>query len=376
MKGRYNVNKRLTAIVLTVAIITSCGASTMVLADTLNEQLKQQNTELVKHQKDLDEAQKIVEGWNSKIELLDAEIEESLYYINEMNTKIVQFEQNIETATEEIETAEKDMEEEIQLYNKRMSAMYMGGSTSYIEVILGSKSLSELFSKVQIVKTITKLDEEIISNLKEKQDEIEDSKRLMEEETKNLISIKSTHEEKMIEIQEKKDEQQVYIDEAKKEATAYANVVNKDKAQISETKRLIAVARGDVPSYDSSRGSANISSNAITAYASNFLGRPYAWGATGPNSFDCSGFTYYVFAHFGVMLPRVAKSQATVGTYVSKSQLQPGDLVFFAKSGKAIHHVGVYVGNNSYIHSPQTGDVVKISSLSSRSDYYTARRVY
>lgn len=376
MKGMCNVHKRLTATVLTVAIITSCGASTVVLADTLDQQLKQQKTELVEHKKDLDEAQKIVEEWNSKIELLDAEIEETLYNIEELDTKIAEVEQNIEVSTKEIEAAEKDMEAEKQLYNERMSAMYMGGSTSYIEVILGSKSLSDLFSKVQTVKTITKLDEEIISSLKEKQAEIEESKTAMEEETLELASMKTTHEGKMIELQEKKDEQQVYIDEAKKEATAYANVVNKNKAQIAETNRLIAEANGDVSSNDPSRGDGNISSNAIVAYASNFLGRPYVWGATGPNAFDCSGLTYYVFAHFGVKLPRVSRYQATVGTYVPKSKLQPGDLVFFAKPGRAIHHVGIYVGNNSYIHSPQTGDVVKISSLSSRSDYYTARRVY
>ncbi|GAA0179700.1 NlpC/P60 family protein [Clostridium sediminicola] len=370
------MHKRLTATVLTVAIITSCSASTVVLADTLDNQLKQQKQEMAEHKKDYDEAQKIVEELNSKIELLDSQIEETLYETEELNKTIAEIEQNVETANREIEQAEKDMEAEKELYGERISAMYMGGRSNYVEVLLGSKNLSDLLSRIQTIKTITELDEEIIANLEAKQAKIEKSKKEMEEQNVKLASTKSIYDEKMLKLQEDKDDQQSYIDKANKEATAYANVLNKDKAQIAKTQKLIDQARNNTPSYDPSRGSASISSSAIVAYASNYLGRPYRWGATGPNSFDCSGFTSYVFAHFGVNLPRTSRSQGTVGSYVSKSKLKPGDLVFFAKPGRAIHHVGIYVGNNSYIHSPQTGDVVKISSLSSRSDYYTARRVY
>lgn len=104
------------------------------------------------------------------------------------------------------------------------------------------------------------------------------------------------------------------------------------------------------------------------------MGKPYRWGATGPSSFDCSGLMQYAFKNgAGVSLPRVSRDQAKVGKKVSKAELQPGDLVFFAKGGR-IHHVGMYLGNDQYIHAPQTGDVVKISKLSSRT-LYTARRV-
>ena len=74
----------------------------------------------------------------------------------------------------------------------------------------------------------------------------------------------------------------------------------------------------------------------------------------------------------GISIPRTSKQQSTYGKAVSKSNLQVGDLVFF---GNPVHHVGMYVGNNQYIHSPKTGDVVKISSLSGRKDYNCARRV-
>ena len=108
-------------------------------------------------------------------------------------------------------------------------------------------------------------------------------------------------------------------------------------------------------------------------------GKPYKWGATGPNSFDCSGFTSYVYKNgAGVNLPRVSRSQATVGKKVSRAELKPGDLVFFG-SGGSINHVGLYVGDSKFIHSPQTGDVVKVTSMAPGTNYakrlITATRV-
>ncbi|HEY5561302.1 MAG TPA: C40 family peptidase, partial [Clostridiaceae bacterium] len=116
-----------------------------------------------------------------------------------------------------------------------------------------------------------------------------------------------------------------------------------------------------------------ISSNNIIAYASNFLGIKYLWGGTSPSTgFDCSGFTQYVFAHFGIRIGRTTSDQINNGFGVSRSDLQPGDLVLFGTNGPS--HVGIYVGNGTYINAPHTGDVIKISSVD-RSDFITGRRV-
>lgn len=110
-------------------------------------------------------------------------------------------------------------------------------------------------------------------------------------------------------------------------------------------------------------------------YAKSKLGCKYVWGATGPNTFDCSGLMYWVAKKLGKTIPRTSKEQSRNGTPVSKANLLPGDLVFFANKN-GVHHVGMFIGNNEFIHSPQTGDVVKISKLSSRKDYYCARRYF
>ena len=117
---------------------------------------------------------------------------------------------------------------------------------------------------------------------------------------------------------------------------------------------------------------------AIVNTAMKYLGVPYVWGGTSPRGFDCSGLVQYVCRANGISVNRVAADQRNNGTYVSRENLQPGDLVFFAKGGH-IHHVGIYVGNGNMIHAPQTGDVVKISSINTQyrlSQYAGAVRVY
>jgi cell wall-associated NlpC family hydrolase len=100
-----------------------------------------------------------------------------------------------------------------------------------------------------------------------------------------------------------------------------------------------------------------------------FLGTPYVWGGSSPGGFDCSGFVMYVYAQIGVSLPHNAAAQFGYGTPVSREQLEPGDLVFFDGLG----HNGIYIGGGQIIHSPHTGDVVKISSLSE--GWYNSRFV-
>lgn len=117
---------------------------------------------------------------------------------------------------------------------------------------------------------------------------------------------------------------------------------------------------------------------AIVNEAKKYLGVKYVWGGTSPKGFDCSGLVQYVCKSLGISVNRTAAAQFSNGKAVNKADLQPGDLVFFAKS-KRISHVGIYVGNGQMLHAPHTGDVVKIASMNT--SYYTrtyvgARRVY
>jgi peptidoglycan DL-endopeptidase CwlO len=101
------------------------------------------------------------------------------------------------------------------------------------------------------------------------------------------------------------------------------------------------------------------------------LGKPYRWGAMGPNAFDCSGLVKWSFANVGRNLPRTSRAMASVGTPVARRDLQPGDLVFFYQP---ISHVGIYIGNNKIVHASQTGQPVKVSDITYMR-FTTARRI-
>jgi cell wall-associated NlpC family hydrolase len=107
------------------------------------------------------------------------------------------------------------------------------------------------------------------------------------------------------------------------------------------------------------------------AAAMGVKGTPYVWGGTTTRGFDCSGLMLWSFKKAGISLPRTSSAQSTVGQPVSRANLQPGDLVFFYSQ---VSHVGIYVGNGMVLHSPQSGDVVKISPLA-RMPFHNARRI-
>ncbi|WP_147566136.1 NlpC/P60 family protein [Clostridium tyrobutyricum] len=115
------------------------------------------------------------------------------------------------------------------------------------------------------------------------------------------------------------------------------------------------------------------SNNDLVNYSLKFLGTPYLWGGTTPKGFDCSGLVQYVYAHFKINIPRTSQAQFNVGKSIGKSNLKPGDLVFF--EGVPPGHVGMYIGDGKYIQAPKTGDVVKISILNARNDFVGARRI-
>ncbi|MBE6976703.1 MAG: NlpC/P60 family protein [Ruminococcaceae bacterium] len=138
---------------------------------------------------------------------------------------------------------------------------------------------------------------------------------------------------------------------------------------------------GVAPSASALNGgsqSASPTGQKIVNTAKQYIGVPYVWGGTSPKGFDCSGLVQYVFKAHGISLPRTTKQQWTVGASISKQQLKVGDLVFFANTyTSGISHVGIYVGNNQFIHASSSQGVI-ISSLSNTywaAHYYGCRSI-
>lgn len=128
----------------------------------------------------------------------------------------------------------------------------------------------------------------------------------------------------------------------------------------------IAFTRGNTPTSRS----LGACGRDVVEYAKTLIGVPYVYGGSTPSGFDCSGYVSYVYRAMGYSLPRTSYSQMGCGVAVSAAELIPGDLVFFSGGG----HVGIYVGDNCYIHAPQTGRRVSIDSMWER-PLYCARRI-
>ena len=143
---------------------------------------------------------------------------------------------------------------------------------------------------------------------------------------------------------------------------------------------LIAQAKLSRNNKDAAIESPATASSELAEAALNYLGVRYRYGGTTPKGgFDCSGLIVYAAnKYMGVNLPRVAASMATVGESVKRDELQPGDLVFFNTRGKRFSHVGIYVGENKFVHSPRTGSVVRVDKMDStywNKRYNGARRL-
>ncbi len=248
--------------------------------------------------------------------------------------------------------------------NTRANSMYRTGPVGFTEVLLGAESFEEFATTWDVLKDINGEDADAIAELKVLRAE-----------------VKATHKE--IAAKEKAAAGQVAVMRKNR---------NSIRSQLSERKRKLAGLEAEIRSLQAAEearrsaartvASSNPSGgrrfpppsraprSEVISVAKKYLGAPYRWGASGPNSFDCSGFTSFVYRQVGVSLPRVSRAQIHAGERVSRSDLKPGDLVFF---GSPIHHVGIYVGGGTMIHSPRTGDVVRFASIN-RSNYAGASR--
>ncbi|MBK5240101.1 C40 family peptidase [Clostridium sp.] len=405
---------------LIIATGLAMSISMPTLAVTLTQQLNNQKEQLLNQQSTYAELQKNYDKLEMSIEMLDSDIGEIYTEIDKAKYEINDTEKNIEQNTKDITISENNIKDEEELFNQRMRVMYINGTDNYLEILLSADGIDDLISRVENVKKIVEYDNKVISDLNEKKKIIEIKKNVLNDNKTRLLTLKAVNENKLDKLNTKQNEQHTLIAEAKKQEELHKNEITQTQALLGSTMNEIEEESIKAANYDLaivakkaqqtsiSRGStgdfvqneakseisvepkveppvvikkevsepkatSSVSSNAaVIAYAKTFLGTPYEWAATGPNSFDCSGFVQYVYKHFGVTTGRNTSAQIANGQYVSRANLQPGDLVFFG-SGTP-HHVGIYVGNNSYIHAPHTGDVVKISILT-RSDYLSARRV-
>lgn len=363
---------------ITLIISALLLQGTTFYAEPLTEQLQKQQKQLQDNQAIYNSIETEKEALEIKIQEYDAQIEELMMKIEKNKERIEKTESQIYATEGEIKKLEQEIEEGKNLRDKRLSSLYKNGLNQYLSLILRVENFDDLINKIDSMKRISDYDKEIIDGLQEKADKLNKISAKLAKTKSYLLDLKKSDEKRLEKINKVIEEQKKVIEELEAKRRVYASriteaqmLVNETLAKIEEMNRQSLQDTGEA---SVSRGGNTDSNNEVLIYAFKFLGTPYKWGGISADTgFDCSGFTQYVYGHFGIEIGRTTWDQIKIGVPISREELQVGDLVLFGKKGNPTH-VGIYAGNNTYIHAPHTGDVVKISAMT-RNDFITGRRI-
>jgi len=418
-------NKRIISFLLAVGVVVSSISSVTfadVEEDVINAQAKYEE-----YQKNVDKMTEEIVKFNSEIEQCLGNIEEAESELSTLNLQIQNNELKIKGLEEQIKEREKIKDKRLREYQKN------GGNINYATLIFQAENIMDLLDKMYVTTKLIRMDREIADSINEDKKELSNILEQQELNKQTIQELLVTLEEDKILLEEKKKEQEELLTELKEEQKKFGvevlevaemallkvqeDVINDSGSSISSLKGAISQLKalkenqltmeGPKNKVDSLINAANerisyleeqarleaeriaqeessknqtpdywfeiegevATGQDIVNYAYNFLGRPYVWGAVGPDTFDCSGFTSYVYRHCaGIEITRTTYTQINVGVPVSYNNMQPGDLVFTYDN----EHVGIYVGGGMYINATYPGSTVRVTPVT---NFYAARRV-
>ena len=331
-----------------------------------------------------------------------AEAQAALQKLNQYQSELDQASANYEAAHQEqvdaqnrVDEAQKQIEEKTaqiekdqQRLSDRARDMYRSGDTNFLDVILGASSFEQFATTWNMLETLNGNDAELVSETKTAREDLQAAKQEAEEQAK-VASDKAEEAKSVAEAADQKasEMQQTYnslsaeaqelisqeraAQEAQQQAAAAAaeqngTAGNDAATTITNNNRNNTTSNNSGSSSNSNKNNASssatnnskpqsVSGNSVVNRAYSQLGKPYQWGAVGPNSFDCSGLVSYCLTGSYSRL-------GTTGTFMGWTRVsspQPGDICVNS------HHCGIYIGGGQMIHAPRTGDVVKVSSVHS-----------
>lgn len=307
-----------------------------------------------------------------------AEAQAALQKLNQYQSELDQASANYEAAHQEqidaqnrVDEAQKQIEEKTaqiekdqQRLSDRARDMYRSGDTNFLDVILGASSFEQFATTWNMLETLNGNDAELVSETKTAREELQAAKQEAEEQAK----VASDKAEEAKSVAEAADQKASEMQQTYNSLSAEAQELISQERAAQEAQQQAAAAAAEqngTAGNDAATTITNnnrnnskpqsVSGNSVVNRAYSQLGKPYQWGAVGPNSFDCSGLVSYCLTGSYSRL-------GTTGTFMGWTRVsnpQPGDICVNS------HHCGIYIGGGQMIHAPQTGDVVKVSSVHS-----------
>ena len=389
--------KQLVTGFITVATLAGVGvsgvAATTVKADDDKSSLTAKNDALLKQIQTANEktAKLSNDVSNKALDIKNAEEK-----ISASQAKIASYNQQIVKAQVEVGKRKDNLKEQLISLQKQVGNSVTGNV--YFDFVLNSNSLTDLVGRSLTVNKLSQASAEALQAVKDsqakvkalqteqeaKQETLVATKSQLESDKAKIESLKSDAEKSASDLQQtleaNKDKlaQLAASEDAAKAAAATAAVAATPSASSTSTASSSAAsssANTSTTSTTSASSSASasqapasntssvsVSGGSIASNAAKYVGVPYVYGGTSPSGFDCSGLIYYAAKEAGINLPRTSQAQSTLGSYVSVSDLQAGDLVFWGGVGSA-YHVGIYIGGGQYLHAPAPGQSVTIQSM-------------
>ncbi len=360
---------------------------------------------------DIAEAEAELEQVVARLQELDGGLSLAVDAYNGATLKLERIDASLEVTGGHLRLAKRSSRSAQRALEDRVVALYKADEEGALDIMLGATSLNDLIDRVDTVRRIANRDEQIVLEVNDARKELRQRESSLERSLSRQERVLAERRTRRAEIEQMiVAREQLYESKQDEIDQLLAEEAERQERRRKEAERLIAAqaaarqergpttsARPRSESDDSSPAPATARAPApapapsepppprpppepskypeVVDIAVQYLGIPYRWAGASPQTgFDCSGFILYVYSKLGVSLPHHAATQYTYGTSVPAANLQPGDLVFFNGLG----HNGIYIGGGKFIHSPHTGDVVKISSLSDSwyaATYVGARRL-
>lgn len=288
------------------------------------------------------------------IEEYDSQIEANMDKLNELKEQILEKENDIKDNENQLESAQKEVEEKDNQLEERLKGIQLNGgveitSLQYLDALTSSGDILDALKKVSLIYQICTSDKNLILEAKVSKAKLLEVKENIEKEKTELQKNEDDIEKQIKDLEDQKDELLKYVQD--------------NNALLSSDIGIT------VPITLSSDITDQV--KALIEEAEKYLKVPYLWGGESPEGFDCSGLMQYVFKSQGIDIPRISQDQQSFATPISIAEIKPGDLVFNKSSEST--HVGMYIGDDMYIQAPHTGDVVKISRLSTSNMKYAGR---